>query len=352
MQGTREGLPPLLGVPGLGGRLDGAPPGLVGAVPRDRLSQPRGEVGMRGLPAQLAAELGGVDGVAAVVPGAVARPVEVVRVPPEGGEDRPQDVGVAPLPVRAHEVGVPGAPAGQDGPHGARVVLRMDPVAHVQPVAVQARPHPVDEVRHLTGDELLRVLVGAVVVRTVGDGGADAVGAVPGAHENVRGSLGRAVGARGAVRGPLGEAGGVVERQVAVDLVGRHVVVADIVLAHRLQQAEGAFHVGAQERLGVRDGVVVVGLGGEVDDGVVARDDALQQPRVADVAHHELHPIGGEPRDVLRVAGVGQLVEHRDAHARMLPHHPPHEVGPDEAAAPGDDDVMGLENVFGHPSHL
>ena len=53
---------------------------------------------MRGLPAELAAELGGVDGVAAVVAGAVAHPVEVVLRAAEGLEDFAQDgqgVGVA-----------------------------------------------------------------------------------------------------------------------------------------------------------------------------------------------------------------------------------------------------------------
>ena len=52
---------------------------------------------------------------------------------------------------------------------------------------------------------------------------------------------------------------------------------AHVVLARRLEQAEGAVHVGAHERLRVGDGVVVVGLGGEVHDGVHAGDDLLQQ---------------------------------------------------------------------------
>lgn len=55
-----------------------APPGLVLAVPANRLREAGGEVGMLGLPAQHAAELGAVDGVAPVVAGAVAHPVEVI----------------------------------------------------------------------------------------------------------------------------------------------------------------------------------------------------------------------------------------------------------------------------------
>ena len=147
------------------------------------------------------------------------------------------------------------------------------------------------------------------------------------------------------VRRLLGELGRVVERQVAVDFVGGDVVVADAVLADGLQQAEGALHVGAQERLGVRDGVVVVALGGVVHDRVVARHQPVQQLRVADVADDELHAVGGQPGDVLGVAGVGQLVQDGDMDARVVVHDVVHEVAADEAAAARDDDVVGFKNL-------
>ena len=143
----------------------------------------------------------------------------------------------------------------------------------------------------------------------------------------------------------LGELRRVVERQVAVDLVGGDVVVADAVFADGLQQAEGALHVGTQEGLGVGDGVVVVGLGGVVHDRVVARDDPIEQLCVADVAHDELHAVGGQPGDVLGVAGVGQLIQDGHVDPGMVVHHVVHEVAADEAAAARDDDVLGFENL-------
>ena len=293
-------------------------------------------------PAQLGLELGGVDGVAAVVAGAVLHPVEVVGVPAHGLQDHAQHGEVVLLAVRADEVGLAHAALREDGPHRARVVLGVDPVAHVLAGAVELGAAAVHDVGDLARDELLHVLVGAVVVGAVGDGGAQAVGAGPGAHQHVGGGLGGAVGAARLVRGLLGEPGRVVDGKVAVDLVGAHVVVADAELAGGLQQAEGALDVGAQERLGVGDGVVVVALGRVVNDGVVAGDDALEQLGVADVAHHELHAVGGEPRDVLAVAGVGQLVQHGHVHVGVVSHHVAHEVRPDEAAATRDDDVLGL----------
>ena len=335
----------LCAVARLGGLLGRAPPGLVLHVPVDRLLEPLGEVGVRRPPAQLALELRAVDGVAAVVAGAVGDPVEVLGVAPHGLQDHAQDGDVVPLAVGADEVGLPHLSLGEDVPHGRGVVLGVDPVADVLAAAVELGADAVDDVGDLPGDELLHVLVGAVVVGAVGDRGAQAVGAGPGAHEHVGARLGARVRAARVIRRLLGELGRVVERQVAVDLVGGDVVVADAVLADGLQQAEGALDVGAQEGLGVGDGVVVVALGGVVHDRVVAGDELVQQPGVADVAHDELHAVGGQPGDVLGVAGVGQLVQDGDVDARVVVHDVVHEVAADEAAAARDDDVLGFKNL-------
>ena len=300
---------------------------------------------MRRSPAELALELGRVDGIAAVVAGAVGDPVEVLGVLPHRLEDHAQDGDVVLLAVGADEVGLPHAALREDVPDGRGVVLGVDPVADVLAAAVELGAHAVDDVRDLPGDELLHVLVGAVVVGAVGDRGAQAVGAGPGAHEHVGGRLRRAVRRARLIRRLLGELSGIVERQVAVDLVGGDVVVADAVLADGLQQAEGALHVGAQERLRVGDGVVVVALCGVVHDGVVARHQLIKQLRVADVAHDELDAVGGQPRDVLGVAGVGQLVQDGDVHARVVVDHVVHEVAADEAAAARDDDVLRFKNL-------
>ena len=336
----------------LGGLLGRAPPGLVLDVPVDGLLEALGEVGVCRPPAQLALELGGVDGVAAVVAGAVGDPVEVLGVAAHGLQDHAEHGDVVPLAVGADEVSLPRAALREDVPDGRGVVLGVDPVAHVLAAAVELGADAVDDVGDLPGDELLHVLVGAVVVGAVGDRGAQAVGAGPGAHEHVGAGLGRAVRRGRVVRRLLGELRRVVERQVAVDLVGGDVVVADAVFADGLQQAEGALDVGAQERLGVRDGVVVVALGGVVHDGVVARDDTVQQPGVADVAHDELHAVGGQPGDVLGVAGVGQLVQDGHVHVGVVVHHVVHEVTADEAAAARDDDVLEFENLRHYSPYL
>ena len=167
---------------------------------------------MRRPPAQLALELRAVDGVAAVVAGAVGDPVEVLGVLSHRLEDHAEHGDVVLLAVGSDEVGLPHAALGEDVPDGAGVVLGVDPVADVLAAAVELGADAVDDVGDLPGDELLHVLVGAVVVGAVGDRGAQAVGAGPGAHEHVGGSLGRAVRGARMVRRLLGELGGVVER--------------------------------------------------------------------------------------------------------------------------------------------
>ena len=339
---------PLRAVAGLGGLLGRAPPGLVGHVPVDGGLQALGEVGVRRPPAELALQLRAVDGVAAVVAGAVGDPVEVLGVAAHGLEDHAQDRDVVLLAVGSDEVGLPHLALREDVPDGRGVVLGVDPVADVLAAAVELGAHAVDDVGDLARDELLHVLVGAVVVGAVGDRGAQAVGAGPGAHEHVGAGLGARVRAARVVRRLLGELGGVVERQVAVDLVGGDVVVADAVLADGLQEAEGALDVGAQEGLRVGDGVVVVALGGVVHDRVVAGDDPIEQLRVADVTDDELDPVLGQPRDVLGVAGVGQLVQDGDVHVGVVVDHVVDEVAADEAAAARDDDVLGGEGLLCH----
>ena len=342
---TGGGLLPLRAVAGLGGLLGRAPPGLIGDVPVDSGLQALREVGVRRPPAQLALEFRAVDGVAAVVAWAVGDPVEVLGVAAHGLQDHAEDRDVVLLAICTDEVGLPRAALGEDFPDGRGVVLGVDPVADVLAAAVELGADAVDDVGDLPGDELLHVLVGAVVVGAVGDRGAQAVGAGPGAHEHVGAGLGRAVRRGRPIRRLLGELRRVVERQVAVDLVGGDVVVADAVLADGLQQAEGALDVGAQERLRVGDGVVVVALCGVVHDGVVTRHQPVQQLRVADVAHDELHAVGGQPGDVLGVAGVGQLVQDGDVDARVVVHDVMHEVAADEAAAARDDDVLRFKNL-------
>ena len=342
----------LLLVPGFGGGLGGLPPLAVVRVPVDGGLQTGLEVRVRGRPTQFGPELRGIDRVSTVVARTVLHPVERVLALSHHLQDHAKHGDVVPLAVRADQVGLADPALGQDRPHAAGMVLGVDPVAYVLALAVQLRPLALEDVRDLAGDELLHMLVRAVVVRAVGDRGADAVRAGPRAHQHVRCRLRGRVRAGRMVRGGLREPGRIIQSEVAVHLVRAHVVVADAVPAHGLEQTERAFHVRPQERFRVRDRIVVMGLGRVVHDRVVARHDPVEQLGVADVAVHELDTILRQARDILDVACIGQGIQHGHMHVRMVVDYVMHEIRTDETTATGHDDVLRSKRLFSHTDQL
>ena len=112
-----------------------------------------------------------------------------------------------------------------------------------------------------------------------------------------------------------------------------------------LQQPHCAFHIRADERFRIGDGIVVMRFRGEVDYGVMTGHDTLQQRDVADVPHDKIDLRRWQTGDVLRIAGVRQLVEHGDVHMRMVPRHVSHEVRANEAASASHQNITRLEHA-------
>ena len=342
----------LLLVPGFGGGLGGLPPLAVVRVPVDGGLQAGLEVRVRGRPAQFGPQFRGIDRVTAVMARTVLHPVERVLVLSHHLQDHAKHGDVVFLAVRADQVGLADPAFGQDRPHTAGMVLSVDPVAHVLAPAVQLRPLALEDVRDLAGNELLHMLVRTVIVAAVGNRGPQAVRAGPRAHQHVGRGLRTRVRAGRMVRGELRELGRIIQSEVAIHLVRAHVVVADAVPAHGLEQTERAFHVRPQERFRVRDRIVVMGLGRVMHDRVVARHDPVEQLGVADVAMHELDTVLGKARDVLDVARISQSVQHGHVHVRVMVDHVMHEIRPDETTATGHDDVLRSKRLFSHTDQL
>ena len=342
----------LLLVPGFGGGLGGLPPLAVVRVPVDGGLQTGLEIRVRGRPTQFGPELRGIDRVSTVMARTVLHPVERVLALSHHLQNHAKHGDVVPLAVRADQVGLADPSLGQDRPHAAGMVLGVDPVAYVLALAVQLRPLALEDVRDLAGDELLHMLVRAVVVRAVGNCGPQAVRAGPRAHQHVGRGLRARVRAGRMVRGGLREPGRIIQSEVAIHLVRAHVVVADPILPDRLEQTERAFHVRLQERFRVRDRIVVMGLGRVVHDRVVARHDPVEQLGVADVAVHELDTILRQARDILDVARIGQGIQHGHMHVRMVVDHVMHEIRTDETTATGHDDVLRSKRLFSHTDQL
>jgi hypothetical protein len=222
------------------------------------------------------------------------------------------------------------------------VVIDVRPLADVQPLPVELEALAGQHVGDLPRDQLLDVLVGAVVVGAVRQRRGDPVGADPGADQQVAGGLGRRVRAGRVVGGLLGELVGPLQRQVAEHLVRRDVVQPDAVLADGLQDRVRADDVRLDERGRAGQGVVDVRLGREVDHDVGVGHEAVDQRRVEDVPPDEAHAAGDRVQAGL-VARVGQRVQDGHLVVGVVPHRVVDEVRPDEAGAPGDKHPHGVK---------
>ena len=115
--------------------------------------------------------------------------------------------------------------------------------------------------------------------------------------------------------------------------------------AHGLQQGEGAHQVRLDERRGVQQRVVVVGLRGEVDDRIGPGHDAVDQIGVGDVAldnGQARRQLGGNVGQGRAVARVGELVQDDDVDVRVVLEERMNEIRSDKAGAAGHDDLHGF----------
>ena len=225
-----------------------------------------------------------------------------------------------------------------------RVVFDEEPVAHVLAVAVDGDRSPLQGGQDDDGNQLLRHLIGAVVVGAVTDHHRQAEGPVPCSRKVVGGRLARRVGRVRPVRRGISERSLGAER--AVDLVGRYVEEAEAlprralqatpVVGRGLEQRHRPLHVGSDEIHGAVDRTVDMGFSGEVDHRMRPRQghDPTHGAAVADIGVFEAVVPSVQCRtQSFSVPGIGQQVH---GHDRVVGfHQPPYHAGADEARPAG-----------------
>ena len=92
--------------------------------------------------------------------------------------------------------------------HRRRVIIGVDPVAHITTLAVQLRANTPQDVGDLAWNELLDVLVWAVVVGAIRNRRCNAKRPDPRSHQQVAAGLRRGVRRGRVVRGGFGEPAG------------------------------------------------------------------------------------------------------------------------------------------------
>lgn len=322
---------------------DAHPPVAVLEVPLDGLLDAVLELRLR-LPAEFRVYLRRVDGVAAVMALTVGDVLDEIFRLAELLENGLDNIDVGALIVAADVVDLADAALLQDQVDGVAVILDVEPVADVLAVAVDWQLLVRQRVDDHQRDELLREVVRAVVVRAARDRRRDLVGAVVSHDEQVSTGLRSRIRARRLeVRLLREEQVRTVERQIAIDLVRRDLMVAvDAVLAAGVEQHARADDVRLQEDLRILNGAVDMRFRCEVNDDVrlLLLEDAVDRPAVCDVRADELevlllHRI----LERLEVARIRQLVDADDVVTRMLLEHVVDEVRANEAGTAGHDDI-------------
>ena len=143
---------------------DCLPPRLVVQIPLDRLLDAVGELGLR-QPAELGVNLRRVDGVAHIVTLAVGDEGDQRLRLAERVADELHDIEVLHLVVTADVVDLALGALADDEVDGAAVILDIEPVAHVFTRAVDWERLVIERICDHERNELLREVVGAVVIR-------------------------------------------------------------------------------------------------------------------------------------------------------------------------------------------
>ena len=208
----------------------------------------------------------------------------------------------------------------------------IQPVAHVQSPPVH-RQRTVGEGAHdHERDELFRELIRPIVIRAARDRDRQTVGASVRAHEQVSRGLRAAVGLGEQQLRP-------VERQIAVDLVGRDLMEADVsVFAAGVHEHGRADDVRLQKQRRVGDRAIHMALGREVDDhvGALLGKEGVDRLTVADVHFGKAEIwLPEQRRERREIAGIGELVDAHKSVVRIVLTQIKKVVCADEAGAAG-----------------
>src|SRR6266567_5559743 len=274
-------------------------PRLVVEIPAYGTLEPRLESLCR-RPAKLAADLGRVDRITAIMPRAVLDECDLPHVIgpwlelAENTAQRTHDLEIGLFGATADVVGLTGSAALEHGADRCAVIADVEPVADLQTVAVDRQWLSGNRVVDHERNQLFRKLPRPIVVRAVRGERRQPVGVMVGTNQMIRARFRRSVGAVRRIRCGFRK-WWIVGPERTVDLVGRHMQKPEAralglverapVAAHNVEQRERADQVGGDEICRSVDRAVDMALGGKVEDRArpVLRKQRLDQGPVTDL---------------------------------------------------------------------
>lgn len=331
---------------------DVLPPFWVVEIPLDGFAEARLE-GFSGFPAEVGADLGGVDGVAEVVPRTVGDECDLrfvgfrARVEfVKNTADRFDEVEVGLFVIAADVVGFARNAFFEDGAQGGAMIADVKPVADIPALSINGNGLASETLENHHGDEFFGKLTGTVVVRAVRHEDGQFVGVLPCAGEVIRGGFARGIRRMRGIQIGFRKTG-CVNFEGTVNFVRGDMEETEsrlffwtqspVVAECGLEKVIGAEDVGVNEVFRTVDGSVHVALGGEVHDGIrrVFFKEAVDDGGIANI---------GLDKGVVRVikaaskggkvSRIGELVDIDDLMGGFI-NDLTNEIGANEAGATG-----------------
>jgi hypothetical protein len=237
------------------------------------------------------------------------------------------------------------------------VILDIEPIAYIQALAVDRQGLVMECVDDHQRDELLREMIGSIVIGTTADGYRESVCPVIGKDQKIRGSLGAAVGTAGMDRCLLSKKQvRSVDGKISVNLIRRDLMIArNAVLSAGINERRSADDVGLQEDLRILDRAVYMSLRRKIDDDIrfFLLKKTLYALTVTDIQFDKsksrmIHNRckGG------KIACVGQLIHTDDTVFRMFLHLVKHKVASNKSSSSGHNNSHFISFLFHYKSGI
>ena len=313
------------------------PPLLIFQIPLNGLFDSVCKLCLR-QPAQFVVDLGRVDGITHIVALTVSDIGNQTLWLAQFLADQLDNVDVLHFIVTAYIVDFADLAVVDDEVNCLAVILYIQPVTHIFALAVNRQRLVCQGIGDHQRNQLFREVIRAIVVGASGNRYRETISSVVSQYQQICTCFRRGVGAAGVDGSLFGkEQVRSVQRQIAVDFVGRNLVITlDAILPASVHHNRCAEDVGLEEDLRVLDRAVYMRLRRKVDNdvGLFLLEELVYALTVADVqldksevriVHHRFQ--------CGQIAGIGQLVQTNNAVVWVCFQHMKNEIGADKAGA-------------------
>jgi hypothetical protein len=127
-------------------------------------------------------------------------------------QNGPDNLKVCLFATAADAIGLPNLPCRSNNEERADMVFDIEPIAYIPPASVDRQTDALQGIDDDQGNELLRKVIGPIIVRAVGNECRQPVGMIPGADEVIRRGLRSGIRRVRTVRRCFGKVTGIRQR--------------------------------------------------------------------------------------------------------------------------------------------